>query len=43
MKTINLALMLVALVAMTFVLAGCPKKSKMMGYGAQSVSYSQIG
>ena len=42
MKKLNLVLMLVALVAMTFVLAGCPKKG-MMGQTAPNIPFSQIG
>lgn len=42
MKKFNLVLLLVALAAMTFVLAGCPKKG-MMGQTAPSISISHIG
>lgn len=43
MKKTQTLLILVALAAMTFLLAGCPKKDKMMGQISQPHSVLQIG
>ena len=43
MKRVRIALTILALVALTLPLAGCPKKDKMMGEISQPVSVQEIG
>ncbi len=43
MKRVRVALTILALVAITLSLAGCPGKGKMMGESSQPVSAQQIG
>lgn len=43
MKRIRIALLILAVVALTLPLAGCPKGKKMMGDATQPVSVEDIG